>query len=354
MIGWKTPIKSEDEAIRAMALAGTLELVEKGDLHRDGRLEGWEGVLEAIVEGCLARLERKPEQEEHEAVMAVLDATLRLSYATLEESLPSILISLASTSSTSTPAPQTTSFLSALLTHHQRSLTLPSLLLSLSNALASPSSTPNDLLTTHTFLASLSKSLGSLVGQASVRGCWEALVKTLPSPAAAATTTTEEGEEPSKKKRKVAFASEDGVDSTVGIGARLRVLAIFVKAMPSPLPLFQLESFGETYITPSIKSFTKLAKKKSAAGEVGEGREMIELRSAIVERLKLAGEEVKESVWGLGEKRVKELREVVEKGEGENVVVAVSSERSLRAREGSTLMRWLLVLFAGANSFASS
>lgn len=337
--------QEDSEEEKAAALAGILKEVEVGDLHREGRAEGWEEVLESLIEGSLARLSSPTPVAEgtREALLLVLGTILRLSFASTDAYIPRILVVLASTRSSSTsPSPAAGTLLSSLLTHHTRSLTLPTLLLQVSAALADSqaTSTPNSLLTSHEFFGGLQHALGGLVGMVSVRGCWEALVKgvveELPSLAGEVDANGAESgaaDEPSVKRRKV--ASSEG--SEEGAAARLRVLSIYTRGLPLPLPQAQFNAFNARFLGPALQGLGKSGKKwkASESGMRGVWREVVGVGYELRERMRGAGNweglnDEERASWEVKGKRSEELRALLEsaaegKSEAEVVIAAVSA-----------------------------
>lgn len=338
LLGW-TADEVEQGAKKAQALGGVMHEVEEGDLHRDGVMEGWMGVLESLISGALARLSPATAWITRKALLELLSTILRLSYASTSNSLPAILASLAATPSKSSPA--ATALLSSLLTHHTRSLTLPSLLLELSTALAAPESVPNSLLTSFEFTEQLGNAMGGLVGAVSVRGCWDALVKevegavpSLVAPAVSEEKDEQEGE-PSKKRRKV--SADAAEDNYTAAAARLRLLALFARSLPaspsassSVLPLSSFTGFSSTFLSPSVKSLVKSCGKWKSAGKERRAfdAEVMMVGWELRERLAREGRLEEEGEWQLSGKRMGELRAVLngwseEKGEAELLVVIV-------------------------------
>lgn len=303
LLGWKEA--GWEDGDKAACLWKTVEEVESGDLFRDARGEGWEGVLESLVDGSVLRLSTltPSSTSSRESLIGLLGSIMRLSFPAVSPSLPSILTSLSSTPSP-TPSPSTTTFLSALLTHHTRSLLLPSLLLLLSTALAAPTSVPNNLLTTHTWTTELRTALGGLVGT-STKSCWDALVAAIDE---ALRPAFEEGEgERSKKRRRM---------SGTGAAARIGVLTLLVQAVPVPLPVAQFDEFRNRFVDPAVGEVAK--------GKGGVGIELLATRYAMLERMRREGVEGGEE-WSVGEKRRKGLVGLLGSEEGQVVLEVVSS-----------------------------
>ncbi|GAA5889290.1 hypothetical protein JCM5296_005857 [Sporobolomyces johnsonii] len=378
----------EHEREKAAALAEVLAEVEKGDLYRSGQAgESWAGVLETIVRGAVLRLQALPASSEsesvREALLDVLSAVERLDYEILDSELPKALEVLARTpASPSFSSTSTSTFLTLLITHHSRSLTLPTFLASLADALASaaslPIKTPNNLLTSHDFAAKLGRAVSGMIGGAStgVRATWENLMAPITSglqPAGPASSLAIEAGAASPspaKKRKLASSSSSSSNaaSALAAAARLRILTLFVAHIPAsslsslvdPFRSFddeivesELKDFVRAAVTPSSSSpavaedaegtpskKSKKSRRRSsvlpaAAAGAGEadpavvlGFELLEARYKALERLKAEGllleteEEGAGRWWELKKKRREGLREVVEKGRGEAVVFA--------------------------------
>ncbi|GAA5983911.1 hypothetical protein JCM5350_001788 [Sporobolomyces pararoseus] len=387
LIGWTADAGNggEAETEKARAFARVLEEVEKGDLYRPGQAgEVWEGILPSITEGAVERLERIPttDSSRRDATIEILSSVHRLEYEVLDRVLPRILAVLAQTPANSSESSASTStFLSLLLTHHSRSLTMPTLLSLLSDALAhSPYTAPNNLLTTFSFETQLSRSVsGMLSSSSSIRSTWENLLSPVTSilcpssspqdsmsidqedsnsPAVVAT----EGNGPSPaKKRKLSSLSNASSDPTslLSSAARIRVLTTFITNLPTPALSSLVESFktfSEELVDSNLKDFIKAAvpansgagveesegtpskkpkksKRKSVGGLVNQkdgsepvvvlGLELLEARYAIVSRLCASGLLPKEDDWTvLKSKRRDGLKEIVDKGSREAVIVS--------------------------------
>lgn len=294
-----------------VCLGTTLEEIESGDLFREVTTEGWEGLLEGIVAGAVGRIEvlGEGEAEAREALVGLLGTSMRLSFPSVEASLPSILKSLAATSFTASAS--TSKFLTALLTHHTRSVLLPTLLILLSNALASPSARPNSILTSHAWNAELAKALNGLVGN-SVKSCWDDIVSGI----ALELSTSEPVvvEQPSKKRRKTSTATTSVVAS--GAAARARVLTLLVRALPLPVPMALFDEFRKAYVEDAVVAVVE-GKGKGKAGV-----EMLGARYAMVERMRLDGVDESDDWEWSGETR-KGLLSLVESSEDGQVVLEV-------------------------------
>ncbi|GAA5956862.1 hypothetical protein JCM3765_006621 [Sporobolomyces pararoseus] len=386
LIGWIAEAGNggEAETEKARAFARVLEEVEKGDLYRPGQAgEVWEGILPSITDGAVERLERiaTSDSSRRDAIVEVLSSVHRLEYEVLDRVLPRILAVLARTPTDSAESSSSTStFLSLLLTHHSRSLTMPALLSLLSDALASsPYTAPNNLLTTFSFQTQLSRSIsGMLASSFSVRSTWENLLSPITSTLYPSSSTQDtmsmdqedstspavaaEGSGPSPaKKRKLSSLSNASSDPTslLACAARMRVLTTFISNLPTPALSNLVESFktfSEELVESNIKDFIKSAvaatsgpgaveaegtpskrskksKRKSVGGLINEkdgfepivvlGLELLEARYAIVSRLHVSGLLSKEDEWTvLKSKRRDGLKEVVEKGSREAVIVS--------------------------------
>ncbi|GAA5839982.1 hypothetical protein JCM11251_006580 [Rhodosporidiobolus azoricus] len=365
----------------AAALATTLSEVEKQDLYRPGQAgEEWD--LPSITQGAVNRLQASNTAANgQEAVLEVLSVLGRLSYEAIEPELPSILSVLARTPASSTSSsPALERFMSQLVTHHSRSVSLPTLLSLLADALASTSSLPasarpaNNLLTAPSFLDDLKQALsGAIGGLAAVRSAYAALLAPLQEalqPASAAGEVLAEGEEaaPSPAKKRKLSASAASPSTTFAASSRLRILAVFVSAVPSSTLsglVDAFKGFNDELVEPRLKDFSKAStsggstaseamasdvdtpskkdKKKRRRSEllpsphgsggavdpaIRLGVELLEVRYAAVDRLSREGllEEDEgdegEKWWVLKGKRREALREVLEKGVGEAAIVA--------------------------------
>lgn len=281
LLAWSNAKRSHGKA-KAECLWRSFEEVELGDLFRasngTGTAEsGWEGILETIVAGAIVRL-NKPnvELDEREALLGLMATVMRLSFEAVEAGLGEILRILAATSASTASASKTTSdFLTALLTHHSRSLSLPALLILLSDAVASPTSVPNNLLTTHAWNAELSKSLSGMVA-ITVKGCWAALVAKF-------------GTSPAVDGMDVDGAAVEGPKA---LGARTRLLTLLIRSLPSPVPLELCSSFIVGQVLPAVAGL--VARDSGTAGV-----EMLGARYAIIERLRLEGMEEQSAEWTL-------------------------------------------------------
>lgn len=231
-------------------------------------------MLPSIVDGALARLPPS------EATLELLSPLARLSFESIAPALPAILEALASLRDSSAASE---AFLVMLLTHHSRSHALPSLLLLLSAALSSAAALPTNALTTHSFASSLSTALAALVGP-TVRSSWAELTSSL-LPATPSSTSAE----PEKKRRKVDLAA-----LAPGAAARARLLTLFVRALPSPVPVDLFDQFRNDAVDPAVRELVK-------GREVALGAEMLAVRYAMLERLRREG--ANEEQWDLGEKR---------------------------------------------------
>ncbi|GAA5926984.1 hypothetical protein JCM1841_001603 [Sporobolomyces salmonicolor] len=377
--------QEEHEREKAAALAEVLAEVEKGDLYRSGQAgESWAGVLETIIRGAILRLQALSTSSKSESVrdalLDVLSAIERLDYEILDSELPKALEVLARTPASPSSSSSTSTFLTLLITHHSRSLTLPTFLASVADALASaaslPIKAPKNLLTSHEFATQLGRAVSGMIGGAatSVRATWENLLAPITSalqPAGpAAILAIEDGAaSPSPaKKRKLASASSSNAASALAAAARLRILTLFMAHIPAssvsslvdPFQIFndeivesELKEFLRAAVAPSSspaaaeelegtpsKKLKKSRRRSSVlpsaviAGEADPamvlGFELLEARYKGLERMKAEGlllategEGGREGRWWeLKKKRREVLRQVVETGQGEAVVVA--------------------------------
>ncbi|GAA5926924.1 Urb2 domain-containing protein [Sporobolomyces koalae] len=379
LIAWGQEAGGDSEAEKAQALAQVLGEVESGDLYRPGQAgEAWEGVLPSVTLGAVERLERvaPSDDSKRDAIVQVLCSVHRLEYEALEQQLSRVLAVLAQTSSTFSNAGATSDLLKLLLTHHSRSLTMPTLLSSLSDALAlSPYTAPNNLLTTTSFASQLGRSISAMLASAtSICSTWNDLLTPVSASLRRSTSETDEMAvdvdaenvpSPAKKRKLATSASDLEPTHVLSAAARLRVLTSFVQHLPTAA----LESLGDSFeafveetVDPTLKEFAKAAtrtrdpvtdaietpskkakksKRKSAVGlaevagaiEAVEpivllGTELLEARYAIVSRLRGAGllvhaQPEQGTKWTmLKEKRREGLRQIVEKGSGAAVVVS--------------------------------
>ncbi|KAJ8293894.1 N-acetylserotonin O-methyltransferase-like protein [Rhodotorula toruloides] len=359
------------EEVKSAALAGSLAVVEQNDLHRPGQAgESWDKVLPDIVSGAVSRLEGSVNSANREATFTILRTISNLDHDVLEPALPRILAVLAGTPDLSTlPTPELDAFLRHLIEHHSRSVTLPTLLTRIADALASAaSSTSNDsVLTSHTFLSQLGTAVAGIVGGPNaVRAAWQTLVDPVldalqPS---ATTEAADATDAPSPaKKRKLSSAPPSSV---LPAASRLRVADVLIRHAPvSSLSVLvePLRVFVDEVIDSHLKDFAKASLASSAAEEVDEesetprkkakkssrrksgaalavdagqvdpatrlGVELFQLLYTAVSRLSsegllsmAEGAEETSRWWELRAKRRELLREVVEKGVPEAAVVS--------------------------------
>ncbi|BGP33429.1 hypothetical protein JCM10296v2_005230 [Rhodotorula toruloides] len=361
------------EEAKSAALAGSLAVVEQNDLYRPGQAgESWDKVLPDIVSGAVSLLEGTADSFGREAVFTILKTISNLDHNILEPTLPRILAVLARSPDLPTlPTPELDAFLRHLIEHHSRSVTLPTLLARIADALAAAtSSTSNDsVLTSHTFLSQLGTAVAGIAGGPNaVRAAWQSLVDpVLHALRPSATTEAEDAADaPSPaKKRKLSSASPSFI---LPAAARLRVADVLVRSAPaSSLPVLvePLRIFIDEIRDSHIKDFTKASLASSTAGEVDEesetprkkakkssrrksgaalavdagqvdpatrlGVELLQLRYTAVSRMTsegllsvAEGGEETSRWWELRAKRRELLREVVEKGVPEAAVVSTN------------------------------
>ncbi|GAA5855838.1 hypothetical protein JCM9279_003334 [Rhodotorula babjevae] len=362
------------EGAKASSLAGVLEEVERADLYRAGQAEeSWDGVLAVVVDGAATRLEQSAtDAPARDALVGVLALVSRIDHAALEPRVPRVLAVLARAPSATAPvsvATATSTFLSDLISFHSRSLSLPTFLSLLSDALASTSTPPssshavtataNSVLTSPAFLELLDHAVsGMTTGSTAIRATFENLVAPIRAalaPAGAPTSTLEEVAPSPTKKRKLSSASAPTSD-TSGAASRLRIATVYVRGVPAaalatlvePLKVFieevvdsRLEDFAKASrtVAPSVAVVDngtpgkkdKKRRRASSAVAVAEreldsearlGVELLELRYAAVERLRCEGLLEDENWWEVRATRRDGLREVVEAGVGESAVEA--------------------------------
>jgi hypothetical protein len=242
-----------------------------------------------------------------------------------------------------------------LLHYHERSVTLPTLLHQLSTALAGAAtsgSPPNSLLTAHAFFSiKLEHSIGSMgsSGAQAAQSCFESLLRAaeLQPPireaeghnAAADNGDTVDSNGRSRKRRKV---SPEPGRSGAELNGRLRVLAAFVRGVPSRvLPTTSLERVQRDFVLPALRKLAagsgsskdKRTKRKGKgtaeearqASDVVEFGEWLELAFAMRARVVSAG--VDESAdWKLDIELATALRARLEASDvdGHSVVSLVS------------------------------
>ncbi|GAA6016272.1 hypothetical protein JCM10207_000453 [Rhodosporidiobolus poonsookiae] len=388
----------EAEKEKAAALAAVMREVEKDDLYRQGQAdEGWSGVFSSIVAGSVTRLAGAKAADAREAIVDVLAVVAQLSYDAVEAELPAVLANLAGTPFVpSSPSTSTANFLSQLVMHHSRSLSIPTLLRLVSDALASsPVSASNNLLTTHSFFQQVGQAIGGIVGgPAAARATYESLVGPVQASLAPSTAGDEEeaaGPSPTKKRKLSSDAPSPS--ATLSAASRLRVLALFISHVPfSALPTLVepvktlLHELVELHLrdfvkaaqstaspvaadgaseagTPSKKARKEEKKRRKSgllplptggaeAGEVDSavrlGVELLEVRYAAVERLAreelLQSEEGEEGErwWEIKAKRREGLRELVATGAGEAAIVSAR-----------TLLQHLELVGSSASAFES-
>lgn len=277
---------------RAQALASVLQAVEADDLHRDGALEGWSGTLEFLAGFALTRLEAATTPDARESLLTVLASILRLSFRSLDTYVPRLLASLAITAAT--PAsPASAVLLGDLLNHHERSVTLPTLLHQLSTALAGAAhvvTSSNSLLTSHAFFTvKLERAIGSMgsAGTLAAQSCFDSLVRAAGlqgSENAVAITVngstadgvdTVDDDSRSTKRRKVSPEPASTTFEPEALGARLRVLVAFVRGVPSSvLPVASFERLQRNGARPALQTFANaiLARKDSSIKSKGKGK----------------------------------------------------------------------------------
>lgn len=361
------------EQEKAQALARVLGEVENGDLYRPGQSEeAWKGTLPSILQGAVQRLEAitTADASRRDALIEVLSSLQRLEYEVLDQELPRVLAVLSRTpASPASTSSATSTFLTLLLTHHSRSLTVPTLLSLLSSALASsPYSASNNLLTTPSFTSQLGRTISSMLSSASsIRSAWENLLQPIsstlqPTPVAENEMSIDqestESPSPAKKRKLSSTTSTTDPSSLLASAARLRILTSFIAHLPTPsLPSLVevFKTFSEEIVDSTLKDFVKAAVSDQAADGVEEtpskkskkskgrksggllatpsssdpvvvlGTELLEARFYIVKRLNEAGllSDMEEGFAVLKSKRRDGLREVVERGSKEAVIVAV-------------------------------
>lgn len=309
MLEWSTIPSSIDSSSKPESLRLSLVEVEEGDLYRGSKGEGWDDVLEDLVKGSIERLSASSSEAHREALIGLLGAVLRLSFDSIESALPAVLAILSSTAATATPSHAASTFLSSLLIHHSRSLLLPSLLVLLSEALASPSAVPNNLLKTHGWNLEISKALGGMVAM-NVKTCWEDLVGRIRLELA---KEEESGERSTKRRKKESSSSTPPQLGEKAASARIQLLELFTRSLPSPIPSALFEQTLETLVQPILA--------RKASGELRGSA--LGVRYAMRERLRLDGIECG-AQWDVSEEFAGNLVGLVAGNDNEIVLEAVS------------------------------
>lgn len=321
LVNWSES-SSEGKSLKATALWKTLQEVEIGDLFRTGLNSGWELVLEGLTDGSLKRLTATTSYEDREPLLGLVSTVLRLNFEAIESFLPTLLLTLSSTPSTSAPSqlhpsPALSSLLNSLLVYHTRSLLIPSLLSLLSIALSKETKAPNSLLDLEgSWKEGLGRSITGL-GSRTAGDCAESLITALRTALEVGTSTEEGkgGEREGKRRKKDSAKAEKIVvlKSNVAATGRIQVLQLFFRFIPSPLPLGLFNSLNSTVISPYLAT---------SSTDVVLTRSILGLRYAILERMAEEGESSTELIedGSVAEK----LLSLVKEGEEEVVLDTVS------------------------------
>ncbi|KAM0786575.1 hypothetical protein ACM66B_002031 [Microbotryomycetes sp. NB124-2] len=366
LLSWTNaqPVSSSGVA----ALSAVLELVEAGDLYRQGQTPEWEVVLGRVVTGVEQALgdSGKLEDLTRDANFVLLQRVLRLSYDAISPKIASILAYLAA--QRPSPCSAVDGFLSDLLELHSRSLSVPDFLKQVVSALSMPQARQNNCLTSRRFVSRLDRALTGLVGQSTITSIWQSLVGPLSSSSASdglykettmdADTSTvdaadQDADRPKKKRRKVSLVTDttdlDGGESTSRDAAvRLRVSSWFVSSLNHKhfeAIRSDVQEFAQSTWSDSVKQFckseTKQKKKKKGKrrhDSNNESRqflfEMVNLGVCVRDKLRSFGEGL--GSWRLGTKRLKEMLDVltqVEDGDVSGEAVVLTSRLLLQAVE---------------------
>lgn len=309
---------SDNIAQTSTALWKILQEIEVTDLFRTGPNSGWELLLESTMEGALRRLTPNTSSEDREPLFGLIATLLRLNFDAVESFLPSLLLTLASTpssSSLSTNAHRSSNLsllLDALLVHHTRSLLLPSLLNLLSVALSNDAKVDNSLLDLEgSWKEGLSRSVAGL-GSRMAGDCAESLITGLKE-ALAKGEENGTGEREVKRRKKDAGKVVQAVKSNKSATGRIQILHLFLRHIPSPLPLTLFNSIQSTIISPFLATTSE---------DLALTRGILGVRYAILERM---GEEgVTEKLTSEGAEVVEKMLSLVKDGESEVVLEAVS------------------------------
>lgn len=310
LLQWSTIPIVIDSSSKPESLRLSLVEVEEGDLYRGAKGEGWDDVLEDLAQGSIARLSASSSETHREALIGLLGAVLRLAFTAIESALPAVLAILSSTAASTTPSHATSTFLLSLLVHHSRSLLLPSLLVLLSEALASSSAVPNNLLKTHGWNLQLSKALGGMVAM-NVKTCWEDLVGRIQLELV---KKEESGERSSKRRKKEESSDPSPQLSEKAASARIQLLELFTRSLPSPIPIASFEQTLETLVQPILE--------RKASGELRGSA--LGVRYAMRERIRLDGVECGDQ-WNISEDFAGDLVALVAGDDNEIVLEAVSN-----------------------------
>ncbi|GAA5860983.1 hypothetical protein JCM3774_003214 [Rhodotorula dairenensis] len=357
----------------AKSLIGVLEEVEAQDLFRPGQAaEAWEGVFDRLVRGAVERLDAAGANEVLDAQLGVISVCARLAYGDVEASLLRIFTKLAQTSIDTAATSMTTvsDLLEYCIEYHSRSLTLPALLGRISDALATPTSSrvANNLLTSPTFTHALAQAIAASPSSSSaVRATWELLVQpvhnALEGPQDVVSGVESQAESPAKKRKRAIVSNADRYSAA----SRVRVLTLYVRNV-ADTAVASLSSAIRDFVADSVEEHVKHfakgtllphagqdrdgngtpAKKAKKGGsrvesvphgaqitedtrsEIALGVEMLDFRYFAVERLRREDLLTRQGDvdadtgdwWLLRGKRREALRDVVEAGAGEEVVVA--------------------------------
>lgn len=368
----------------AKSLVGVLEEVEAQDLYRPGQAaEAWAGVFDKLVRGAVERLDAASTYEVLDAHLGVIGICARLAYGDIEAYLPRIFAKLAQTNfdtlATSTTA--VSALLEYCIDYHSRSLTLPTLLGRISDALAIPTSdrVANNLLTSPAFTRTLAQAIAAAPSSSSAaRSTWERLAQPLHNasngPQQVVTGEEAPAESPAKKRKRAVVSAAERYSAA----ARVRVLTLYIRNVPDTAvaslstvirdfvaesvdehvkhfakeaALFPSDQIRDDDWTPAKKAKKTSTKATIVSGDtpmteetrsaIALGVEMLDFRYFAVQRLRREGlltrqEDVdvdSEDWWLLRGKRREALRGVVKSGAGEGVVVAVRAPVSLSISE---------------------
>lgn len=318
LLGWSDST-FDNIAPTSIALWKILQEIEATDLFRTGPNSGWELLLESTMEGALIRLTPNTLLQDREALFGLIATLLRLNFDAVESFLPSLLLTLASTPSSSSSSTHSKSpsnlysLLNALLVHHTRSLLLPSLLNLLSVALSNESKVVNSLLDLEgSWKEGLSRSITGL-GSRMAGDCAESLITGLKAALAKGEENGIGEREVKRRKKDVGKVVPVNKSNTSAIG-RIQILHLFLRHIPSPLPLTLFNSIQSTIISPFLASTSE---------DLALTRGILGLRYATFERM--AEEGVVENQASEGEEVVEKMLSLVKAGESEVVLEAVSS-----------------------------
>ncbi|SCV70426.1 BQ2448_1820 [Microbotryum intermedium] len=326
--------------LKTTCLLDVLTVVEAQDLHRVGIEEGWEGCLEMIVLGAATRLNDDTSFE-------LLRLVTRMDFDAITPKVEEGLKYLSTTALSTTKNDRgKREWLQTLLSHHSKSFTLLPFLHQISQAIgieASYNGSVNNYLTRIGFLDSLREKLGGIVPGLGVKEAFEELSQGIQAAIEAGKTgkPVEAGAEQegrTKKRRKVSSSLALPIESNttraspskVALIGRLRILGLFIRALPTPLPLEHFGLFNKDVLEPFLR--TSLGSKETSREQIVAGVEMLRLREAMLERMRFEGAFGSDEEWGLDKGVNKRLIKLV-KDDKDGFVVVEGAKTLLQGLE---------------------